>query len=171
MAIFKKGSNDQGGSGARDKVSAALRNAGTEGSISIIGPGMQIVGDVVTDGTVRVEGKIHGTLRASKSVVIGRDGEVLGDVVAAEAVIGGTVRGTVTTEGRMQLQSTCDIEGEIRTNVQHLLLEEGARFNGQVHMLPAGEVVPETLIRSLGPGTPDSASVAEQPHYGDDYQR
>jgi cytoskeletal protein CcmA (bactofilin family) len=108
--------------------------------MSIIGPGMRIVGDLVTEGTVRVEGEIHGTVRASKAVVIGREGLVEGDIHTQDAVIGGRVRGSVVAESRLELQATCDIEGIIHARSQHLHLEEGARFNGQVQMLDADGV-------------------------------
>jgi cytoskeletal protein CcmA (bactofilin family) len=137
MAIFKKSPDEQ---------RLAGRGAGAEASISIIGSGMHIVGDVVTDGTVRIEGRIHGTVRAGKQVVIGKDGEVLGDVQAQEAVIGGRVRGTVSAEGRMHLQSTCNIEGEIHAHPHHLLLEEGANFNGQVRMADGGSAHRPVLL-------------------------
>lgn len=112
---------------------------GGEASMSIIGPGMNIVGDLVTDGTVRVEGRIEGTVRAGKAVVIGKGGEVVGDVLTQDAVVGGTVRGTVVAESRLELQSTSDIEGQIRARAAHLVLEEGARFNGQIQMLDGTE--------------------------------
>jgi cytoskeletal protein CcmA (bactofilin family) len=115
------------------------RGTGNEASMSLIGPGMNIVGDLSTDGTVRVEGRIEGTVRAGKAVVIGKGGEVVGDVLTQDAVIGGTVRGTVVAESRLELQSTCDIEGQIRARAQHLQLEEGCRFNGQIQMLDGGE--------------------------------
>ena len=117
------------------------RGVSGEASISIIGPGMNIVGDLSTDGTVRVEGRIEGTVRAGKSVLIGKTGEVVGDVLTQDAVIGGTVRGTVVAESRLELQSTCDIEGQIRARSQHLQLEEGARFNGQIQMLDGSEAL------------------------------
>ncbi len=110
-----------------------------EASMSLIGPGMNIVGDLVTDGTVRIEGRIEGTVRAGKAVVVGKGGEVVGDVITQDAVIGGTIRGTVVAESRLELQATCDIEGQIRARSQHLQLEEGARFNGQVQMLDGSE--------------------------------
>jgi cytoskeletal protein CcmA (bactofilin family) len=112
---------------------------GGEASMSIIGPGMNIVGDLVTDGTVRIEGRIEGTVRAGKSVIIGKGGEVVGDVLTQDAVIGGTVRGTVVAESRLELQSTSEIEGQIRARSAHLMLEEGARFNGQIQMLDGSE--------------------------------
>jgi cytoskeletal protein CcmA (bactofilin family) len=125
MAFGRK--SDNGGS-------AAPRTSAGEGSISIIGPGMTVVGDVATEGTVRIEGRIKGTVRASKAVVVHKDGSVDGDIITQDAVIGGTVRGTVVAESRLELQATCDIEGQIRAPVQHLKLEEGARFNGQIQM-------------------------------------
>lgn len=109
--------------------------------MSIIGPGMSIVGDVVTDGTVRVEGRIEGTIRAGKAVIVGKGGEVSGDVLTQDAIIGGRVRGTVVAESRLELQATCDIEGQVRARAQHLQLEQGARFNGQVQMLDEGQTV------------------------------
>lgn len=120
--------------------SAQPRAAAGEASISIIGPGMTVVGDVVTEGTVRIEGRIQGTVRASKAIVIHRDGVVEGDVITQDAVIGGRVRGTVSAESRLELQSTCDIEGQIRAPAQHLQLEEGARFNGQIQMVDEGQL-------------------------------
>ena len=50
--------------------------ASPETVISIIGPGMKVVGDLVTDGTLRIEGTVEGTIRAGKAVVIGKDGVV-----------------------------------------------------------------------------------------------
>jgi cytoskeletal protein CcmA (bactofilin family) len=127
---------------AADRPGTGLgRAGGNESSMSIIGPGMNIVGDLVTDGTVRVEGRIEGTVRAGKAVVIGKGGEVIGDVLTQDAVIGGTVRGTVVAESRLELQSSSDIEGQIRARSAHLVLEEGARFNGQIQMLDGSEAL------------------------------
>ncbi|HEX2093856.1 MAG TPA: polymer-forming cytoskeletal protein [Longimicrobiaceae bacterium] len=120
---------------ARERVSAALGVAAADGAISIIGQGMRIVGDVVTEGTVRIEGRIEGTVRAGKAVVLGKGGEILGDIFTQDAVIGGRVQGRVLAESRLELQSTSEITGEIRARAQHLQLDEGARFNGQIQMI------------------------------------
>ncbi|HEU0053175.1 MAG TPA: polymer-forming cytoskeletal protein [Longimicrobium sp.] len=153
MAVFGGKKNDQGG--AAPQKSAGGR-AGMETSMSIIGPGMTVVGDLITDGTVRVEGRIEGNVRATKTVQIVKEGEVVGDIITQDAVIGGKVRGTVTAESRLELQATCDIEGQIRARAQHLHLEEGARFNGQVQMLDGSEPV-----RALPPGGASKATGAD----------
>ena len=60
--------------------------------VSIIGPGMKIVGDCSSDGTIRIEGQVEGSVKAAKSVVIGKDGAVVGDVVTQDAIVAGRVR-------------------------------------------------------------------------------
>jgi cytoskeletal protein CcmA (bactofilin family) len=105
---------------------------GREGVISIIGPGMRVIGDCLTDGTLRVEGSVEGTVRAGKAVVLGKDGVIDGDVVTQDAVIGGRVTGSITAESRLELQATCVIEGQIRA--RRIKLDEGGKVNGTVQI-------------------------------------
>lgn len=100
--------------------------------ISIIGPGMTIVGDCETEGTIRVEGSVEGSIKAGKAVVIGKHGVVTGDIVTQDALISGRVEGTLVAASRLELQATCRIDGEVQT--RRLQLEEGAVLNGNVLM-------------------------------------
>lgn len=131
MAMFGK-KDDRN---ARERGAQAIRLPVGENAISIIGSGMTITGDLVTDGTVRVEGRVNGTIRAGKAVVLGKEAEVVGDIHTQDAVIGGRIRGTLVAESRLELQSTCIVEGEVRARAEHLQLDQGARFNGQIQMI------------------------------------
>ena len=102
------------------------------GAISIVATGTKIVGDCETDGTLRIEGTVEGTVKAAKAVVVGKDGVVRGDIITQDAVIGGHVTGTVVAESRLELQATCVIDGEIRA--RRIKLDEGGKVNGQVQM-------------------------------------
>jgi len=131
---------------ARDRDSSS---ASTDAVISIIGPGMSIVGDCSTEGTIRVEGMVDGSISAGKAVVIGKQGIVKGDIKTQDAVISGRVEGTLVASSRLELQATCHIEGEVRT--RRMQLEEGAVLNGSVQMgetsaAPTGKpkIVPAT---------------------------
>jgi cytoskeletal protein CcmA (bactofilin family) len=106
-----------------------------EAVISIIGPGMRINGDCETDGTVRIEGSVEGSVRAGKAVVVGKDGLVTGEIVTQDAVVSGRVVGTLTAESRLELQATSKVEGEVYA--RRMQLEDGAMLNGTVQM---GEV-------------------------------
>src|SRR5688500_13104628 len=94
----------------RERAGAALRLTPGESAISIIGPGMRIKGDISTDGTVRIEGSLEGTIRAGKAVVLGKEGEVKGNIYTQDAVIGGRVTGVIVAESRLELQSTSVID-------------------------------------------------------------
>lgn len=118
-------------------------DTGRENVISIIGPGMRVVGDCDTEGTLRIEGAVQGKVRAGKAVVVGRDGVVVGDVITQDAVIGGRIEGTLVAESRLELQETCVIDGEIRA--RRIKLEEGGQVNGNVQTGErAGSKAPQT---------------------------
>lgn len=104
--------------------------ASSDKVISIIGPGMHIVGDCDTTDTVRIEGRIEGSVRAEKAVVIGKGGHVTGDIQTQDALIAGTVKGALDVDSRLELEASCVIDGEIRAT--RLKLDEGGVLNGSV---------------------------------------
>jgi len=134
---------------ARDRTPPATS---PDAVISIIAAGMSVSGDCDTDGTLRVEGRVEGTVRAGKAVVIGKDGYVDGHVHTQDAVISGRVTGTVTADSRLEVQSTARIDGEV--HARRMQLEEGVELNGKLSM---GD-------RTAGAGSPpsgDSSSSAD----------
>jgi cytoskeletal protein CcmA (bactofilin family) len=134
MAIFKKDEPQQMPK-PRERAPLPQRAISGDAAISIIGQGMTVVGDVTTEGVVRVEGQVQGTVQAGKAVILGQAGFVDGNVLTEDAVIGGTVSGSIIANNRVELQSTCTVRGEIRTRAEHLKLEEGARFAGQIQII------------------------------------
>jgi cytoskeletal protein CcmA (bactofilin family) len=104
----------------------------SQGALSIIGPGMRVVGDITADGVVKIEGTVVGTVRAGRQVLVAKGGEVEGDVVTREAIIGGEVRGTVVAEERVEIQATSVVHGDIAS--RRLLVHEGGEINGVVRM-------------------------------------
>ena len=100
--------------------------------ISIIAPGMTVIGNCESDGTIRVEGSVRGSIKAGKAVVVGKKGLVSGEVFTQDAVISGRVEGSLVAASRLELKSTARIEGEVKT--RRMQLEEGAVLNGTVEM-------------------------------------
>lgn len=118
-------------------------------SISIIGPGMTFVGDCRTEGTIRVEGTLEGSIRAGRTVVVGPGGLVTGDVHARDATVAGTVRGTLVVEGRLEVQETSRVEGEVYARTMRV--GEGAMVNASVRM---GEALTQRLAKDERAGGP-----------------
>ncbi|MDE2793408.1 MAG: polymer-forming cytoskeletal protein [Gemmatimonadota bacterium] len=138
----------------------ATQAASAEKVISIIGPGMHIVGDCDTTDTIRIEGRIEGSVRAEKAVVIGKGGCVTGDIKTQDAVIAGTVKGALDVDSRLELQETCVIDGEIRAT--RLKLDEGGVVTGTVSIgrQDVGAAVPAGAMPGAQAARPKTA---EQP--------
>ncbi len=122
---------------------------GNPAMISIIGPGMQVTGDCVTDGTLRVEGTLIGTVYAGKAVVVGKEGTIHGEIRTNDALIAGEASGTLVAASRLEIQASSRVQGEIRA--RRLQLEEGAALNGEIQM---GEVELGPVPKTQKPGAP-----------------
>ena len=105
-------------------------NTPPEAVISIIGVGMTIDGDSETDGSIRIEGTVRGSVKAGKSVVVGRDGLVDGSIYTQDAVISGRVSGGIHAVSRLELLATSEVSGEIEA--PRMQMEDGAKVQGQV---------------------------------------
>lgn len=133
---------------ARDRSNPPLQDS----VISIIGPGMTVVGDCETDGTLRIEGRVEGTIRAGKAVVVGKDGEVEGRIFTQDAVLGGRVVGAVHAASRLEVQATARVDAEVWA--RRMQLEEGAELNGSLTM---GE---KAVVESKGPKSTEEPTIA-----------
>lgn len=105
--------------------------------LSIIGKGMQVTGDLETEGVIKVEGRIVGAVRSSDQVLVAPGAVVEGDIVTREAVIGGEVRGSITARERVEIQASSLVTGDITT--ARVAIQEGGRVNGEMRMEPAGK--------------------------------
>jgi cytoskeletal protein CcmA (bactofilin family) len=101
-------------------------------STSTIATGMKLTGDVETNGVVKVEGTIEGSIKGARQVVLSRTGLIQGDIHADEVILGGRVVGTVHASERVEIQNTCRIEGDIHT--RSIVVVEGGIINGGVRM-------------------------------------
>src|SRR5260221_13102240 len=122
--------------------------AGGEGisGLSIIGTGMRVVGDISAEGVVKIEGTVVGTVQAAKQVLVAKGGEVEGDVVSREAIIGGEVRGGIYAEERVELQATSVVHGDVST--KRLFVQEGGEINGVLRMGEDVGQAPQVAERS-----------------------
>jgi cytoskeletal protein CcmA (bactofilin family) len=101
---------------------------------SIIAKDMSINGDLETEGVVRIEGRIRGTVRASQ-VLVGQGAVLEGDLHTREAVVGGEVIGSIHASDRVELQATAAVTGNIHT--PRIAVMEGGKVSGEVRIQEA----------------------------------
>jgi cytoskeletal protein CcmA (bactofilin family) len=130
---------------ARDEEGKELRRRRTDQiPFSIIASDMTVVGDLETEGVVRIEGRVRGTVRVGAQVLVAAGGVIEGDLHTQEAVVAGQVSGAIHARDRVELQASAVVTGDILT--PRIAIVEGARVSGEVKMDLAGSAT----------GTPDS---------------
>ena len=94
--------------------------------------GTRIAGSVESEGDIRIDGSLEGTLTTKAKLVVGSTGFIEGDVVCSNAIVEGKVEGKMDVKELLFLKSSAVINGDI--NTRKLVVEEGARFNGRCNM-------------------------------------
>ena len=118
--------------GKDETTSKAGVRGGGEATLSIISVGTTVTGDIDCAGTLKVEGRVEGSIRQARQVMLAKEGSISGDVIAAEIVVGGVIEGNVTASDRLELQTSAVVNGDIAT--KSIVVMEGARINGGVKM-------------------------------------
>jgi len=101
-------------------------------SSNIIGKGTVVEGNIETDGNIRIEGKVDGSVKSKSKIALGQSSFVEGNIVAQNAELSGQVKGVVEVSDQLILRPTAVIDGDIVTN--KLIVESGATFNGGCKM-------------------------------------
>ena len=102
-----------------------------KGMATIIGQESEFTGQIISKGTLRVDGKINGQVNADY-IILSETASVKGDVTARGVIIGGRLEGNVAAMEGVEIKSTGKIWGEIFTD--KISIAEGGVFNGKVEM-------------------------------------
>ena len=100
--------------------------------VNIIGQGTSILGDINSNGDIRVDGTLKGSINTEGKVVLGKEGVVEGDVICQNADISGIIKAKITVSNLLSLKETAKLKGDIVTN--KLSIEPGAEFTGSCSM-------------------------------------
>ncbi len=113
--------------------------AGSTRVPSIISASLRIVGDLVSEGDVQVDGSVEGDVRA-RSITISEGAVVKGQVIAESACIRGSVEGQISAD-QVELGRTAKVIGDIIHN--DLAIQSGAYFEGHCrHRQKSVEKIP-----------------------------
>ena len=103
-------------------------------NFSVLDSHITVNGDLETDGALRIDGRIEGTIHRADLIVIGEGASVVGDVTAREVIVGGAVTGNIFAAQRTELQSTGIVAGDIRSAA--ILIHEGGVVQGRLYIHP-----------------------------------
>jgi cytoskeletal protein CcmA (bactofilin family) len=104
---------------------------------SLIADNVEIVGDVVFSGGLRVDGRIEGNVinkdGAHGLLVLSDKGSIHGKVKVYDAVVNGTISGDLEVEHFLELQASARVSGNI--TYRQLQMECGAAIEGKLERL------------------------------------
>jgi len=104
---------------------------------TILGKGSTFDGTLKVEESLRVDGKIKGKVTTTDSLVIGKDGEIDGEIKTKNAIIGGRVKANLKATGKVILEAKAEFYGELTTS--RLVIDDGAVFEGQCTMQDEGK--------------------------------
>jgi cytoskeletal protein CcmA (bactofilin family) len=118
---------------ARDEQGNELKRRRTDQiPFSIIASDMAVIGDLETEGVVRIEGRVRGNVKVGSQILVAEGAIIEGDLHTQEAVIAGTVTGAIHASDRVELQAMAVVAGDIHT--ARIAIVEGAKVAGEVKM-------------------------------------
>lgn len=130
---------------------------------SLIGPDIEITGDIRFSGGLRIDGRVKGNVighagdngEGGALLVLSRYGVIEGSLSCSEAVIDGSVTGEVVVENFVDLQANARVRGTL--SYQQLRMEIGAVVQGE--LLRAGEApAADNVVELASAAEPVSAA-------------
>jgi cytoskeletal protein CcmA (bactofilin family) len=108
---------------------------------SLIAPGSDIQGNIKFTEGLRIDGQVHGDIRANDEkaslLVVSEAAIVVGEIHADHVIINGKVNGPVYAHELLELQPKAQIEGDV--HYKALEMHQGAVISGQLRPMLAGE--------------------------------
>ena len=101
-------------------------------AIDRIAEGTVLEGSVNSARSIRVDGKVKGSVVCTGRVVVGKTGVIDGEIECDSADIEGTLNSTIKVNGMLELRPTAILNGEIR--VSKISVDPGAQLNGNIDM-------------------------------------
>ena len=98
----------------------------------VVGANITVKGDITGDEDVLVEGTVEGQIRISRELRVGPRGRVKATVSAQSVVVSGELVGDCDAVGRVEIQATGRLMGNIRA--PKIVIAEGAVFRGNSDM-------------------------------------
>ena len=111
---------------------------------TMIGAEAVVNGPIKLRGGIIVYGKVYGDIHTEGPVRITLSGEVIGDIQASDAHIGGRIQGNVTVSNRIVLGRKSELKGDL---IYHsLVIEDGAQFEGSCTVIGDKQDTSDSLV-------------------------
>src|SRR5215469_55328 len=123
--------------------------------IAVIGPSMNIKGEIRTREELFVDGEVEGSLESQSLLTVGANGKIRANIKAREAVVFGSVRGNIEVTEKIAIRDNGSVIGDIKT--AGISIDDGAYFKGNIDI---SRPEPKAVPKAVKPEVPVAATVA-----------
>lgn len=116
--------------------------------IPVLGKTLLFRGELTAEEDVILQGRVEGSIRHARNLIIGPEGSVLGDVYASHLTVEGLVEGDLHCSEAVVVRATAQVRGNIFA--PRVGIMEGATFNGRVEMDPGAAATQAGNARPAG---------------------
>jgi cytoskeletal protein CcmA (bactofilin family) len=138
----------------------AAASAPAGAKVSVLGPSLKFKGDLVADEDLVVQGQVEGSILHTRSLTIGAQGRMNGDIKARRITVEGTVDGDLYALDSVVLRAGAIVRGNVFAN--KVSVAEGAKFSGRIDMDNAPTVPSVTGRTGTGEASGENPDLTDQ---------
>ena len=132
-----------------------MKGMDNNGQYSKIEKSTTLKGNIKSKTDIRIDGNVEGEVVTKGKVILGKESNVIGKILCANADIEGKFDGELTASGTLSLKSGSNVKGKVK--IQKVIVESGSIFNANCSMHSAEDGVKK--LNSLN----DQGKEAEEP--------
>ena len=116
-----------------------MKGMDNNGQYSKIENSTALKGNIKSKNDIRIDGNVEGEVVTKGKVILGKESDVVGKILCANADIEGKFDGELTASGTLSLKSGSNVKGKVK--IQKLIVESGSIFNANCSMHSAEDGV------------------------------
>jgi len=102
---------------------------------TVIGPNVTVKGTFISQGSLRIDGVVEGSIEAHGNVIVGEGAKVVANITANHVSVAGMVKGNITAAGRLEITAKGRVWGDIVA--ASLAVDEGGVLSGRSQLKDA----------------------------------
>ena len=99
---------------------------------SFIGERTAVDGKFKSEASIRIQGTVKGEIESGNDILVEESATVTAKMTAATITVAGQLNGQIYCSWRLEIRPSGRVTGEV--NAETLVMQEGAFFEGQLHM-------------------------------------
>jgi cytoskeletal protein CcmA (bactofilin family) len=118
--------------GFAEKLAPPSSAPASQGAPCVLGPTLHFKGELYGEEDLEFQGQLEGSIEHTRSLSIGKEGVVKGNIRAKFVIIEGRVEGDVYATESVSIRQTAKVTGNIFA--PRVGIADGAHFTGRIDM-------------------------------------